>query len=269
MIRLVALYGVGDAYLVCALHRTFEEWHREKATVVLKADKAPIAHMFGVPFEIDDAAVAKGESDAVLQANYSNAVGYGATVFVHPHFVRTPTRLDQLTIKPRVSQADMYRALMGLPPWALLTRPLNIKPDRERGVMLIPSARSWPNLPDQFWTDLQATMRAEGFEPEVPDPAWSLGQLLGACFGARWLVGAQCGVMSAVIESGWTPPYRKTLAITQLSTGCAYLFGLTEAMPYGHCSTFAGNNHADVDHVVVPRKGWSGAIREIQLCAVR
>jgi hypothetical protein len=272
MIRLVSLYGVGDCYLICALHRFFEEWHKETATVVLKRSHAVIAQMFGVPFEIDDATVARGENDAALHSSYSNSIGYGGVIYVHPHFVKTPTRLDQLTIKPRVSQADMYRALLSLPPWAPLTRPNQLATQRTNhghDVLLIPKARSWPNLPIQFWTDLQADLIKNARIATFVDETWTLEQLLAACFNTRWLIGAQCGVMSVVIESGWVPPARKTLAITELGPDCAYLFGLTESMPYGHCSTFAGNDHADVEHVVVPRKDWSGAIREIQLRAVR
>ena len=35
-----------------------------------------------------------------------------------------------------------------------------------------------------------------------------------------------------------------------------YLFGLTQTMPYGHCSTFAGNDHPNVDHIRVAPDNW-------------
>ena len=85
--------------------------------------------------------------------------------------------------------------------------------------------------------------------------------LFGDLLVAEHVIGPQCGVMSVLIEAGF--PCRKTLAITELSAANPYLFGLTETMPYGHCSTFAGNDHPDVRHFVVSPTNWEEAIERI------
>ena len=249
MIRLVALYGTGDCYLICALTRAFEKHHGVKATVVVKAAHAFIPQWFGLDFEINDGVVADGESSQWLQDTYGNDIGSGL-IYVHPHFVRTPARLDQLTVAP-VSQAAMYRALLQISPWTPLAMPVTPVPPAEwaNDVIVITASKSWPNLPPEFYNNLVDNLRASGRVVRISNREWTLEQLLTRASGANWFIAPQCGVMSIACEAGF--PCRKTIVIKELSAECPYLFGLTQTMPYGHASTFAGSPHPDVRHVIV------------------
>ena len=256
MIRLVALYGVGDAYLVCGLVRAFEQHHGIGACVVVKSAQVAIPQMFGVHFEVDDALVRTAEGNHRFHCTYDNDIDDGHIFYVHPQFIRSRVRIDQLTVKARVSQADMYRALLRLQPWALLETPQRGHYQTNAEVILIPRARSWPNLPDEFWQALAKRLHARLIDSGKP-----LGNLFADCGGAKHVIGAQCGVMSVLIEAGFL--CRKTIAITELSSANPYLFGLTETMPYGHASTFAGNEHPEVSHFVVSPTNWEAVIEGI------
>lgn len=258
MIRLVPLYGTGDTYLICALARAFEAHHQVPVTVVVKRAHACVAEAFGIAFEADDAPAAIGENPR-QQATYPNEIASGL-LFVHPSFVKTPARLDQLTVKPRVSQADMYRALLQLPPWAPLATPSWEKFPKLRDVVLLTESRSWPNLPGPFWEKLLAALYAGGRRVTLNDPAWSLRDLLDHCAAAGTVIGPQCGVISIACEAGF--PGHKTIVLRELTPGSPYLFGLSETMPYGHASTFAGNPHPEVGHVVVGGD-WDSAIKAV------
>jgi len=257
VIRLVALYGVGDAYLICGLVRAFEKEHSIKACVVVKSAQVAIPQMFGVDYEASDEVVASAEGSQFFQLSHANEIADRGFYYVHPHFVRTPVRIDQLTVKPRVSQADMYRALLGLSPWAPLEVPFGPRRIvRGSGTLIIHTSRSWPNLPPQFWEALAKRMDARLVEPE-----WSLRELFDQCDASEHVIGPQCGVMSVLCDALFF--CRKTFAICELSKANPYLFGLTETMPYGHCSTFAGNDHPDVRHFVVSPTNWEEAVERI------
>lgn len=258
MTELVALYGTGDAYLVCALKRPFEAHYRFKAKVVVKSAHAFLPRWFDIDHEINDGIVAEAEHNTRLHETYPNPLT--GRFYVHPHFVRTPTRLDQLTVKPRVSQADMYRALLQLPPWTPLDRPRWGASGNTRDVLLLTESRSWPNLPGAFWKKLLAALHAAGRKVVVNDPVWSLHDLLGRCAESRYVVGPQCGVVSIACDAGLAG--HVTVVLKELSAESPYIFGLSETMPYGHASTFAGNPHPEVGHVVVG-DDWDSAIEAV------
>src|ERR1700685_4334560 len=154
MTPLVALYGVGDCYLVCALARAFERHHKDEVIVVVKTSQKCIPELFGLKHEVNDETVHSGETNAGLQRNYPNDGKDYDSIYVHPHFVRTATRLDQLTIKPRVSQDWRSRALMQLPPDAPMEVPPPLDPGLGKGALdtvLITESRSWPNIDKAFW----------------------------------------------------------------------------------------------------------------------
>jgi hypothetical protein len=255
MISLVALYGVGDTYLVCSLARAFERHHGVEAEVVVKSAHKFIPEWFGLKHVVDDEVVRSGESNAGMQLNYANDGKDYSTIYVHPHFVRTPARLDQLTIAPRVNQAAMYRALMQLPPDAPMEKPpLVLRPMFPDQIAIIPGSKSWPNIDPEFWDALALRLRQSGKNVATYLPQWSLKELIEVCIASGEIIGPQCGVMSVACEAGFLG--HKTLCIRELSPDCPYLFGLTQTMPYGHCSTFAGNDHKNVDHVIVAPENW-------------
>lgn len=259
MIRLVPLYGVGDCYLICALARAFERTHGKSVVIGTKATHGAIPEMFGLPWQACDGEVGRAESSREMQATWHNVIADGATIYVHPHFVRSEPRLDQLTVKPRVSQADMYRALLHISPWEPMEKP-NIEPEPVAEVVFLSRSNSWPALPAEFWMALEH--RLAGTAPIlINNEKNSLRDLFRFGAGAKWIVGPQCGAISAFCEMGISA--RKTIIIRELGPDCPYLFDLTETLPYGHCSTFAGNDHADVDHIIVPASGWEAAIERI------
>jgi riboflavin biosynthesis pyrimidine reductase len=259
LIPLVALYGVGDAYLVCSLARAFQRHHNVHAVVVVKPSQKFIPEWFGLLHQTDERIVAMAEAgERALWQTYDNAIVDGAPIYVHPHFVKTPTRLDQLTIKPRVSQADMYRALMQLPPDASMEKPNGLNVMLTRDVVMITSSRSWPNMEWPFYSKLAERLRSSGREVTSNSPSWSLEELLRHCASAQEIIGPQCGVMSILLEAGIGG--HKTLCIRELGPDCPYLFGLQQTMPYGHCSTFAGNDHPNVDHIRVSPQDWESRV---------
>lgn len=260
MIRLVALYGVGDAYLVCGLARAFEQHHGYGVRVVVKSAQAAIPAMFGLEYNTDDAGIVAAEGDNKLHREYENILADGHTFYVHPHFLRSGSRIDQLTVKSRVSQADMYRALLRLSPWAALETPgIDVKVYEE--IILLPMAKSWPNLPMPFWNTLASRLRNAGKPVRFVEPGWPLDQLIDRCAGAPHVIGAQCGVMSLLCEMRL--PCRKTFAICELTDKNPGVFGITHTMPYGHAITFAGNDHLNVRHFVVSPHNWEASIEPL------
>ena len=260
MIRLVSLYGVGDCYLICALAQAFEREHKIATIIATKVAQGSIPEMFGLVWQAADSEIARAESSAEMQHTWHNVVADGATYYVHPHFVRSDARLDQLTVKARASQADLYRALLHLSPWEPLAHPIFPAPDGDRNIVMLTESRSWPAMPSSFWSTLVGKIQAR--EPiMVIGPGMSLGEVFSAMASAKWIIGPQCGVISVACEAGL--PARKTILIRELGPDCPYLFGLKESLPYGHCSTFAGNDHADVDHVIIPAIGWEAAVEGI------
>jgi hypothetical protein len=260
MTPLVALYGVGDCYLVCSLARTFERHHGKVPLIVVKPSHRFIPEWFGLGYEVNEKMVAAGEAgERGLHQTYDNAIVDGSPVYVHPHFVKTATRLDQLTIKSRVSQADMYRALMQLPPDAPMEKPplVRVAPFEDQ-VVVIPRSRSWPNIDGPFWDALVSRLRESGKRVATFLPQWSLKELIEVCIASGEIIGPQCGVLSVACEAGF--PGHKTICIRELGPDCPYLFGLTQTMPYGHCSTFAGNDHPNVDHILVAPDNWQSKV---------
>lgn len=268
MIRLVAIGGTGDAYLVCALYGAFRVHHgRTDVVVVLKRRHACIAQMFGVPFVADDAMVARAESDPEMQRTYDNALlSDAAPFYVHPSFLRSGFRLDQLTTRPDVSQADMYRMILQMPLDAPLALPRI--PAREvvpNTVVVIPEATSWPNTQPRFWTALTAALRAGGRFVAVNDTRWSLQELLDRCARAEWVIGPQCGVMSMLVTGRW--PCRKTLASPMLTADNKMMrFLQPSTFPYAYVTKFGGEDH-DVQEFEVADGNHAGIIEAI-VCGV-
>lgn len=254
--RLVAMHGVGDAYLTCALARAFEAEHHTRVVIHIKAAQRVVAAMFALPSEPADAEIARAETDIALQQSYPNDAD---PVFVHPSFVRTPARLDQLTVKPSVSQADMYRAILRVSPWTPLAISGWPPPARDYTgcTLLIPNARSWPNADPAFWYAVIDRLRQRGERVVTCEPTWTLEHLFAVANAARRVIGAQCGVMAVICEK---LQVRKTIAVTELQA--PLLFGLTATLPYGGPSTFAGTNHPDVKVVVVPQD-WGAAVEAV------
>lgn len=241
MIRLVALHGTGDAYLVCALARSFERYRQRPVTIVVKPEHAAIPEMFGLPHEIDEGV--RSYEDPNRAAMTENLVS-GARYFVHPSFVGTyGIHVEQLTAKPSVTQADMYRALMHLPPDAPLEAPALDFGEPTDEVLILPEARSWPNCQPGFWPELSSALTAAGHKVTVNDATWSLRELLQRCASARMVIGPQCGVMAILCAARF--PCRKVLITPRLDAPWWHL-PAGSPFPYAYTRSFLGETY-DVD----------------------
>ena len=266
-INLVAMFGLGDAYLVCAFAKAFGDHHKQPFRILLKESQAAIAGLFGpgVPVElVPDAWVEDWQRDPPRCAEYDNRLELGRNYFVHPHFVRSRVRIDHLTVKPSVTQADMYRALMHLPPDAPMTVP--DLPFRELSVpgtvFMVPRARSWPNSAPAFWEALAAALTDAGFLLAWNEPEWPLEWALDRATRSEWVIGPQCGFMAALCEARF--PCRKTICTPAIEPDGMAGFPLRATFPYAYVTKFAGNDYdieeyrIDADHDGLVRRILAG-----------
>lgn len=245
MIKLVVLGGTGDVYLVCALVDAFRKHHgRTDVAVVTRPKFSAVCDLFpGVPALMDEALVYRGENDLDLQRSYDNRLDAPDGVFyTHPCFERSRVRVDHLTTKPDVSQADMYRMLLRVPPEAPLSKPRVPQPPvKPNTVFLIPDAVSWPNTQEQFWLMLTERLVRAGREVIVNDKRWPMGELFHRLAAAEWVIGPQCGVMSILCTGGF--PCRKTLATPSVDDERAPGFLAPQTYPYAYVTKFANEDY--------------------------
>jgi hypothetical protein len=249
--QLVALHGTGDTYLVCGLASAFKEQHGTLPLVVLKRSHVAIAQMFDVAHRVDDALVQRAETDQRFQRNYENALLGVKPFYCHPSFVRSNVRIDHLALKPSVSHADMYRVMLQLPPDA----PVQVGRTPERmprpnTVLLIPKARSWPNLHVSFWRTLADMLSQSGRQVQIGDDAWSLSQLFDRCAESEWVIGPQCGVMAIICYAQFA--CRKTFVTPAIEEAQSFGLPLHSTFPYAYVSKFAGNDY-DVEEFKIAR----------------
>lgn len=252
--RLVVLGGSGDAFLVLSLLEAFQRRHgRPDVRVVLRQRLASVARLFGLPCEINDDLVASAEADTVFQAQYENSfLDPRVPYYVHPCFLRTLFRVDQLTVRPDASQADMYRMLLRLPfdeplalPLAEFRDPIRTIP---RSVVMITDSTSWPNIQPGFWPLLADRLARDGWQVHVNDKAESFDQLIDRCTRAQWVIGPQCGTMSIMVTGQFA--CRKTLATPNIDGNRQSQYLASETFPYGYVTKFS-NLDFDVEEFKV------------------
>jgi hypothetical protein len=249
--KVVVLGGTGDAYLVSALHAEFQG-AQGAAEIVTRSRLACVPEMFGAPHSADDGLVERAEQDFELQRFHDNRLE-NDVFYAHPCFVRTPFRVDHLTTKPDASQADMYRMILGLDPYAPLALPRLPEVDAEPGtVTMIEDSTSWPNTQPTFWPRLAGALREAGWEVRANDRSWSLRQLLVRCAASEWVIGPQCGVMSALVTGEF--PCRKTLATPNIDGNRRPEYLARETFPYGYVTKFAGRDY-DVEEFKIDDDG--------------
>jgi hypothetical protein len=259
MIRLVVLGASGDAYLVCGLAGSVQEYYGTEVEVVLRQRLAPVAELFKVRYVIDDELVHAAETNGDMHANHVNRIGDGVTTYAHPCFRISPHRVDHLTTKSDASQADMYRIILGLPPNAKLALP-HVPPMAQQPdtVLLITESTSWPNRQPNFWPYL-----AEGLlrtrEVVWNDSSWDLAELFRRCAAAEWVIGPQCGVMSILVTGQF--PCRKTLATPSLDGNLEPQYLASETYPYGYVTKFANHDY-DVEEFKIT-DGNHAELREL------
>jgi hypothetical protein len=250
-LRLVVLGASGDAYLVCALVDAFKAHHgRPDVTVVLREKLVPIAKLFPqVRWLVDESVVDQAETNQAFQQNHDNLLLRSGTFYAHPSFARSAVRADQLTATERLSQADMYRALLGLPfdtPLALPTIPPVV---REIGsIFVIEDSTSWRNDQKHFWVKLVRVLRSDGWRVTVNDKAEKLDRVLERCARADWVIGPQCGVMSVLATGRF--PCRKTFATPSTDHNKHDHPWAKSTFPYAYVTKFAGEDHDVEEHKV-------------------
>jgi hypothetical protein len=238
------MFGTGDVYLACALLESFKQYHdRLDVELVVKAHDAPIADLFDHTYTIDDHLVIFAENHPDFQRTYENVLLKDERPFyVHPSFVRSGARIDQLTAHYHASQADMYRVLLGLPHYVPLAAPCNLPtPPRDPGtVLLVPEARSWPNHWPWFWDNLNYALTRAGYSTRRNNPAWSLGDLFACAAASDWVIGPQCGVMSILTAAAF--PCRKSLVTPSVDGGKQHPWAF-DTYPYAYVTKFTGNDY--------------------------
>lgn len=265
MIRLVSLGGTGDAYLVCALARAVEAQYDSEVTVALRERQLAVPEMFGLRCEAADDEVARAERSRATQRSYNNRLAAGRTFYAHPCFTRSHVSLAELTTLPgQLSQAHVFRALLGLP----LDTPLEVPPlptaeRRENVALLIPEAGSWPNDQPEFWATLAQELRAGGWSVEINDDASPLADLLTFAASAEMVAGPQCGVMSIPVAAEF--PCRKVLCTPQIEEGEGFPVGyrrLRATFPYAYVTKFTGNDY-DVDEYRITARNHAEVVESI------
>lgn len=242
MIRIVILGGTGDVYLLSALFEAFQRHHGREAELVIRSRYDCIPEMFGpaIRFVRDDALIDRAEQDVTLQRDYENDFIDGREFYAHPTFWRTHMRVDHLTTKPDVSQADMYKIILRLPPNIPLALPTVPAADMVPGrVIVIPEARSWPNLYPDFWDLLVRKLSLAGWNAQSnAHSGWTLRDLLQNCGKAEWVIGPQCGVMSILTTGRF--PCRKTFATPDVDG--RWLFS-QRTFPYAYVTKFSNQDY--------------------------
>ena len=246
-ITLVCLHGTGDTYLVCSLANAVRQHHGREVRLVVKESHKAICEMFDLDFSIDDARVQNAETNTGMHENYNNYSAFtrGGIVYCHPSFIRSGVRIDHLSAKPSITQADLYRAILHLSPDTPLmsgyTPTHAPKPDT---VMILPEARSWPNTKRSFWIALAENLAQAGRKVTFNDTRWPRAKLLERCAESEWVIGPQYGMMAIMCHAQY--PCRKTICTPSIDGKGLRGFPLQQTYPYAYVSKFAGFDY-DID----------------------
>lgn len=261
MIRLVVLGGTGDVYLIASLFEAFKRHqNRDDVELVIKSRYGCIAEMFGLPYTADDALIQNAERDQNMQRDYDNVIANGRCFYAHPSFIKNNLRVDHMTTKPDVSQADMYKVMLQIPPDEPLALPrIPEVPARPGVVLLIPEATSWPNNQPGFWNVLSVFLRGAGWTVETNNNGWSLKQLFEHCAAAEWVIGPQCGVMSILVTGRF--PARKTLATPSIDGNSTYWFS-KNTYPYAYVTKFSNQDY-DVEEFKITDSNHADLVSSI------
>lgn len=169
-------YGTADTYLMCALMEAFTKKNPGTVMVVVKQSHKPIAEMF-------DRWIARivtvPDSELLEMARrcyHCRFVAPKTPVVLHPHFLGDG-RIDALTTLEGFADKDMYAHLLALPRGISLPAP-EIKEEwvqeavslaqkiglvRDRTVILVPDANSYPSPSTTFWTELSQKLSNVGW----------------------------------------------------------------------------------------------------------
>ena len=238
---IVVLGGLGDVYLVAALYESFARQHGS-AELVIKSGHVAVLELFpGVPYRVDDAITFGTEADRDFQRSHDNVLGTGP-FFAHPCMLRSRVCLDGLSTKPGMTQADIFRLILGLghdAPLSVARPPAGGEP--LPGTVMIVEAATWPDTQPGFYPRLADALRGTEREVWVNDKKLPLRDLFARAAATEWVIGPQCGLMSIFVTGRW--PCRKTLATPDIDGGRAPAYWSKSTFPYAYVSKFAGFDH--------------------------
>jgi hypothetical protein len=250
---IVVLGGLGDVYLMMALYAAFVQAHPgNEIVLVIKSKHRAVAGLFpGVRIQVDDKITYSMEGDQDRQRNYLNDLWTGAPFYAHPCMKRTRLTIDELPSKLRVSQADLFRMVLGLPLSAPLTRAAAPHCAYRANTVMIVDAVTWPNTQPGFYPKLVDALRRSGREVWInvdAPPRVPLSEVFTRAAETEWVIGPQCGLMSILITGGF--PCRKTLATPSIDDGTAPAYWARQTFPYAYSTAFAGVD-ADIEEYKV------------------
>lgn len=215
---LASLFGIGDTCLVAGLAQEFARRHRQpggRVALIVRPGHRDVAAAFpGIDVVIEIA-----EHDIPALVNPSRAPQGqprpGEIFVAHPSVVHV--RPDHCVAHGRMSDVAMYALILGLPPQTKLALPAISHENRElaraiasdqrivvgRTAMIVPRANSWAPIPPEFFNTLSDRLRQQGWHVWVNNPAaLPLRAALAFAEIAGWVIGANCGYMQMVVQSG-------------------------------------------------------------------
>ena len=273
---LVAPYGLGDTYLICAFASAFKAQHcrdGQKLFVVTKESHAALAQRFrGIDryHFVPDAGLSRA---ARMRDGEQNTLAPGCAYWAHPNFAKV--RPDHCVAVGRMTDAAMYALLLGLDPrtplslpdeaprfppneGTLLVEKYGIVPGRT--VLLFPHAASWPAVPNKFWAQLIVALSEAGWYVVHNDPrdmplriVPALAELCG------WAIGANSGIMQMLVSG--RARCRKTI-LTQSLAGASYPLPVSSAHPYRLMRSVDGQQY-DIEEFEVSADGWISLINAV------
>jgi hypothetical protein len=260
--EIVVLGGLGDAYLVMALYDALCRAHPQHNIILtIKNRHRALVGLFpGVRTQVDDDTTFGAEADQGMQRNYLNDLFTGRPFYAHPCMARTRLVIDELPSLQRVTQADLFRMVLGLRLSAPLTPAMPPLMVPVPGTVMIVEATTWPNTQPGFYPKLIEALRANGRDVWVNDGKLPLDDLFRRAAVTEWVIGPQCGLMSILVTGQF--PCRKTLVTPSIDCGAAPHYWAKMTFPYAYVTAFAGqdfdveeykvgDNHAGVIDLVM------------------
>jgi hypothetical protein len=288
---IVSLFSKGDTYLLGSVAQELYKIHRSggyRVVLFVRRSHQDIAELFAnrrvrfilVPDEDIDRL-----QKIAFDSGYTSPFKPESLLLAHPAFMCSKS-IDQLTFAGALSQIDMYRYLLQVPPggsfdigsipesWSnkgrRLASSLDIAPGE--GVLLLPGSNSWPELDPAFWQRLTQRLEASGLrvfvnsvrnnkqekrvEYEIGTPiSCDLPTLFGLSQEIGWVIGTLTGVMNIMIST--QTKCAKSLLARGPGTGKRQEFGPTvsfaTAFPYAFQRTYDGCDYDIEEFEVTPQ----------------
>lgn len=215
---LASLFGIGDTCLVAGLAQEFANRYRRpggRIVLVVRSGHRDVAAAFpGIDVVIE---IPEHEIPALVDPSRTpqGRPRPGEIFVAHPSVVHV--RPDYCVAHGRMSDVAMYALILGLSPQTKLALPAISHENRElaqaiavdqrivvgRTAMIVPRANSWAPIAPEFFATLADQLRSCGWHVWINNPAvLPLRAALAFAEIAGWVIGANCGYMQMVVQSG-------------------------------------------------------------------